>query len=155
WVLRFCAFWLHQIGASRGGARSGRPLRNAWKARDRMARHFCGRVNCSALLAKPRRKTAAAASALAAGFALACELVTRIVVSRRRAVHSWAQSDGGSEGPQTCKPFRLLMMTSRRSRQDSIACGVHLVTGSVSVVAEGVFARLRSPALMRAEPERD
>jgi hypothetical protein len=33
-------------------------------------------------LAKPRRKTAAAASALAAGFALACELVTRIVVCR-------------------------------------------------------------------------
>ena len=49
-----CALWLHQIGASRGGARSRRPLRNAWKARDRIARHFCGRANCSAVLARPR-----------------------------------------------------------------------------------------------------
>ena len=24
------------------------PLRNAWKARDKIARHFCRRVNCSA-----------------------------------------------------------------------------------------------------------
>src|SRR5271166_4542949 len=71
-----------RLARAAGGARSARPLRNAWKARDRIARHFCRRVNCSALLAKPRRKTAAAASALAAGFALACELVTRIVVCR-------------------------------------------------------------------------
>src|SRR5271157_4883884 len=59
-----------------------RPLRNAWKACDKIARHFCRRVNCSAFLARPRRKAATAASALAAGSALACELVTRIVVCR-------------------------------------------------------------------------
>jgi hypothetical protein len=57
-------------------------LRNAWKARDTIARHFCRRVNCSAFLARPRRKAATAASALAAGSALAWELVTRIVVCR-------------------------------------------------------------------------
>ena len=65
------AFRLHQPGASRGGARRRRPLRNAWKARERMARHFCIRVNCSAFCARPRRKTATAASARAAGLALA------------------------------------------------------------------------------------
>src|SRR5208282_4480326 len=80
--LRFFAFWLHQLDARRCGARSRRPLRNAWKARDRIARHVCRRVNCSAFWAKPRRNAATAASALAAGLALACELVTRIVVCR-------------------------------------------------------------------------
>ena len=57
-------------------------MRNAWKARDKIARHVCRRVNCSAFLARPRRKAATAASARAAGSALACELVTRIVVCR-------------------------------------------------------------------------
>src|SRR5271165_4963589 len=76
------AFGLHQVGARRGGARRRRPLRKAWKARDRIARQVCRRVNCSAFLARPRRNAATAASALAAGSALACELVTRIVVWR-------------------------------------------------------------------------
>ena len=31
-------------------------MRKAWKARERMARHVCGRVNCSAFVARPRRK---------------------------------------------------------------------------------------------------
>ncbi len=57
-------------------------MRKAWKARDRIARHFCSRVNCSAFLARPWRKAATAASARAAGSAMACELVTRIVVCR-------------------------------------------------------------------------
>ena len=57
-------------------------MRKAWKARDRIARQVSRRVKCSAFLARPRRKAATAASALAAGLALACELVTRIVVCR-------------------------------------------------------------------------
>ena len=79
-ILRCFALWLHQLGARRGGARRRRPLSKAWKARDRIDRHVCKRVNCSAFLAKPRRNVATAASAFAAGSALACELVTRIVV---------------------------------------------------------------------------
>ena len=38
--VRFFAFWLHQMSARRGGARSGRPFRKPWKARDWIARHF-------------------------------------------------------------------------------------------------------------------
>lgn len=67
----FFALWLHQAGASRGGARNWRPLRNAWKARERIARHVCGLVNCSAFFVRPRRNPATAASARAAGLALA------------------------------------------------------------------------------------
>ena len=59
-----------------------RLLRTARKARERIACHVWGRANCSAFSAKPRRNSAAAASARAAGLALACELVTRIVVCR-------------------------------------------------------------------------
>jgi hypothetical protein len=61
--LRFFAFGLHQLGARRGGARRRRPLRKAWKARDRIARQVSRRVNCSAFLARPRRNAATAASA--------------------------------------------------------------------------------------------
>ena len=57
-------------------------MRNAWKARERIARQVSRRLNCSAFLARPRRNAATAARALAAGFALACELVTRMVVCR-------------------------------------------------------------------------
>lgn len=51
--------------------------------RMRMARQICGRVNGSAFLARLRRNPPTAASALlAAGAALACEWVMRIVVLR-------------------------------------------------------------------------
>ena len=47
-----------------------------------MARHLCGAVNCCAFSIKPRKNTAIVASALAAGFPCACELIRRIVVRR-------------------------------------------------------------------------
>src|SRR5215469_9848904 len=70
-VALWLALGLHQDGTRRGGGRMRRPLRRARKARERMARHFCRQVNCSAFCAKPRRKLATAASARAAGLALA------------------------------------------------------------------------------------
>ena len=59
-----------------------RPLMKAWRARETMVRDVWSRANCSAFFAKPLRNSATAASAVAASVALACELITRIVVCR-------------------------------------------------------------------------
>ncbi len=69
-----------------------------------MARHFCRRVNCSAFPARARRNAATAASALAAGSALACALC--MVVFGRPALRN-----------SRLDLFRLQFLPQRESRR--------------------------------------
>ncbi len=97
-----------------------------------------GAVMYSALVAACKRPLALTKSADQPGCVVSAVLTpSSNSLGRERSFDARAMA---AVKGHTCKPFRL---TSRQSRQDSIARGAHLVSGYVNIVAQSVFARVR------------